>query len=214
MGLRARGDHGEAGAYGGAVRWAPRGQAACHPDLECVVLSRLALARRVRKLGAQISRDYAGQELLLVGVLKGALVFLADLARAIAVPVTVDYVVAASYGARTTTSGAVRITRDLDEPLAGRHVLVVDTVLDTGLTLRALDAELRARRPASLRYCVLLYKDRGREMPFPVDYVGFTIADRFLVGYGLDYAQRYRNLPYVGVLRPSAYQRNDTSRRT
>ena len=136
--------------------------------------------------------------------------FLADLARAIDVPVTVDYVAAASYGRGTESRGTVRITRDLDEPLADRHVVVVDTVLDTGLTFQALDAALRTRGPASLRYCVLLHKDRGGEPPFPVDYVGFTIGDRFVVGYGLDYAQRYRNLPYVGVLRPSVYQRHET----
>jgi hypoxanthine phosphoribosyltransferase len=181
--------------------------AACHPDVEAVVVSQRALARRVRELGAQISRDYAGQEVLLVGVLRGAVVFLADLARAIAVPVCVDYLSAASYGAGTTSSGAVRITRDLEEPLAGRHVLVLDTVLDTGLTLRALDVALRARGPASLRYCVLLYKDRGGPPPFAVDYVGFAIPDRFVVGYGLDYAQRFRNLPYVGVLRRHVYER-------
>jgi hypoxanthine phosphoribosyltransferase len=182
-----------------------------HPDLECVVISKPALARRVRKLGTDITRDYAGRDLLVVGVLKGALVFLADLARAIEVPVTLDYLAVASYGACTESSGVVRITRDLDEPLAGRDILVVDTVLDTGLTLQALDAALRARCPASLRYCVLLHKDRGEETPFPVDYVGFTIPNRFVVGYGLDYAQRYRNLPYIGVLRPAVYQHPDTS---
>jgi hypoxanthine phosphoribosyltransferase len=180
--------------------------AGCHPDVEGVVISQRALARRVRELGAEISRDYAGQEVLLVGVLRGALVFLADLARAISVPVCLDSLSAASYGAGTASSGQVRITRDLAESLAGRHVLVVDTVLDTGLTLQALDATLRARGPASVRYCVLLHKDRGGAPPFPVDYVGFTIPDRFVVGYGLDYAQRFRNLPYVGVLRPEAYR--------
>jgi hypoxanthine phosphoribosyltransferase len=178
----------------------------CHPDLESVVVSHAALARCVRKLGQRIALDYAGEEVLLVGVLKGALVFLADLARAIDVPVTVDYVAAASYGAGTESSGTVEILRDLDVPIAGRHVVVVDTVLDTGLTLRALDIALRAREPASLRYCVLLYKDRGSGMPFPADYVGFTIPNQFVVGYGLDYDQRYRNLPYVGVLSPSVYQ--------
>ncbi|HZS01249.1 MAG TPA: hypoxanthine phosphoribosyltransferase [Chloroflexota bacterium] len=180
--------------------------AGCHPDLAGVVVSERALARRVRELGAEISRDYAGQEILLVGVLRGAVVFLADLARAISVPVRVDCLSAASYGAGTTSSGRVRITRDLEEPLAGRHVLVVDTVLDTGLTLRALDAALRARGPASLRYCVLLHKDRGGPPPFAVDYVGFTIPDRFVVGYGLDYAQRFRNLPYIGILRREIYE--------
>ncbi|HLH25104.1 MAG TPA: hypoxanthine phosphoribosyltransferase [Chloroflexota bacterium] len=180
--------------------------ATCHPDVAGVLVSERALARRVRELGAEISRDYAGREILLVGVLRAGLVFLADLARAISVPVRVDCLAAASYGAGTSSSGAVRITRDLDESLAGRHVLVVDTVLDTGLTLRALDAALRARGPASVRYCVLLQKDRGGPPPFRADYVGFTIPDRFVVGYGLDYAQRFRNLPYVGVLRRPVYE--------
>jgi hypoxanthine phosphoribosyltransferase len=176
-----------------------------HPDVESVVVPAAALARRVDELGAQITADYRGQELLLLGVLRGAVVFLADLARAIRLPLAIDFLWAASYGQATRSSGDVRVARDVDEPLAGRHVLVVDGVLDTGLTLRALDASLRPRGPASLRYCALLCKDRGGPPPFPVDYVGFTIPDRFVVGYGLDYAQRYRNLPYVGVLRPSVY---------
>jgi hypoxanthine phosphoribosyltransferase len=171
-----------------------------------VLISERALARRVRELGAEISQDYADEEILLVGVLRGALIFLADLTRAITVPVCVDCLSAVSYGASTVSSGAVRITRDLDEPVTGRHVLVVDTVLDTGLTLQALDATLRARGPASLRYCVLLEKVRGEPLLFSADYVGFKILDRFVVGYGCDYGQRYRNLPYLGVLRRAVYE--------
>ncbi|HEY7068358.1 MAG TPA: hypoxanthine phosphoribosyltransferase [Chloroflexota bacterium] len=177
----------------------------CHPAVEGVLISQRALARRVREMGAEISADYAGKEVLLVGVLRGALVFLADLLRAITVPVSVDFLSAASYGAATTSSGDVRITRELEEPLDGRHVLVVDTVLDTGLTLQVLDAALRAQEPASLRYCVLLMKDRP--VLFTADYVGFTVPDRFVVGYGCDYGQQFRNLPYVGVLRPAVYER-------
>ena len=178
-----------------------------HPDVESLVVSPRALSRRVRVLGRQIAADYAGEEVLLLGVLRGALVFLVDLARAIDGPVVLDFLWAASYGASTQTSGEVRILRDLDEPIEGRHVLVVDTVLDTGLTLRTLDTLLRARAPASLRYCVLLEKERPGERPYPADYVGFRIADRFVVGYGCDYDQRYRNLPYVGVLRPHVYHK-------
>jgi hypoxanthine phosphoribosyltransferase len=180
--------------------------AGCHPDLEGVVASERTLARRVRELGAEIRRDYADQEVLLVGVLRAALIFLADLTRAITEPVCVDCLAAASYGASTVSSGEVRITRDLDEPVAGRHVVVVDTVLDTGLTLQALDATLRARDPASLHYCVLLEKERSVPPLFPADYVGFRVPDRWLVGYGCDYAQRFRNLRYVGVLRPAVYE--------
>lgn len=188
-----------------AVPAVPRAPRLCHPDVAEVLVTTPALRRRVRALGARITADYAGHEIVLVGVLKGALVFLADLARAIALPVTIDFVAAASYGAGTVSSGAVRLTRDVGEPLAGRHVLVVDTVLDTGHTLRAIDATLRPRRPASLRYCVLLAKQRPGPPPFVADYVGFRIPDRFVVGYGLDYAQRYRNLPCVAVLRPEVY---------
>jgi hypoxanthine phosphoribosyltransferase len=175
-----------------------------HPDIAAVVVPPAALARRVRELGAQITAECAGQELVLLGVLKGAMVFLADLARAIQLPLTVEFVSAASYGRGTRSSGVVHLRREGELPVTGRHVLVVDTILDTGLTLRALDAALRERQPASVRYCVLLYKDRGGPPPFPVDYIGFTIPDQFVVGYGLDYAERYRNLPYVGLLRASA----------
>jgi hypoxanthine phosphoribosyltransferase len=181
-----------------------------HPDVEEVLVSRRALARRVAELGRQISADYVGQELLLVGVLRAAAVFLADLARAIDLPLCVDFLSAASYGASTESSGTVRIEHDLREPVAGRHVLVVDTVLDTGLTLQALDLALRARGPASLRYAVLLQKDRGTPPPLAADYVGFTIPDRFVIGYGLDYSQRYRNLPYVGVLKGRVYAQKST----
>ncbi len=191
----------------------PRQQAAgarrparVHPDVEEVLVSRRALARRVAELGRQITADYAGRELLLVGILRGAAVFVADLARAIDLPLRLDFVSAASYGAGTESSGDVRVEQDLREPVAGRHLLLVDTVLDTGLTLHVLDATLGARGPASLRSVVLLRKHRGTPPLHTADYVGFTVPDRFVVGYGLDYAQRYRNLPYVGVLRPSIYQ--------
>lgn len=176
------------------------------PEIEEALISGEALAQRVRELGAQISADYAGRELLMIGVLRGVLVFMADLLRAVAVPTCVDFVRAASYGASVTSSGNVRITARPDEKLAGRHVLVVDTVLDTGLTLQVLDADFRQQEPASLRYCVLLAKDLGAPPLFSADYVGFTVPNRWLVGYGCDYGQRFRNLPYLGVLRRSVYE--------
>ena len=176
-----------------------------HPDIESVLLPPRVLARRVAELGRQITADYAGESPLMLGVLKAAVVFMVDLARAIDLPVQMEFLFAASYGASTTTSGQVRIDRLQEVPLQGRHVLVVDTVLDTGLTFEVLDAAVRARQPASLRYVALVQKDRGQPVARPADYLGFTVVDRWLVGYGCDYAQRYRNLPYVGILRPSVY---------
>jgi hypoxanthine phosphoribosyltransferase len=170
-----------------------------------VLLPPPVLRRRVAELGRQITADYAGESPLMLGVLKAAVVFMVDLARAIDLPVQMEFLFAASYGASTTTSGQVRIDRLQEVPLQGRHVLVVDTVLDTGLTFEVLDAAVRARQPASLRYVALVQKDRGQPVVRPADYLGFTVVDRWLVGYGCDYAQRYRNLPYVGILRPSAY---------
>jgi len=184
---------------------------AVHPDVDTVLFDATTLARRVQELGVAISADYAGGEIVVLGVLRGALVFMADLLRAIEGPVTIDFLSAASYGAATESSGTVRIEQTPTEPLVGRDVLVVDTVLDTGLTLRVLDAWLRAQGPTRVRYCVLLEKDRGGPPGFRAEYVGFTIPDRFVVGYGCDYAQRYRNLPYVGVLRPSVYARGDAT---
>jgi hypoxanthine phosphoribosyltransferase len=180
-------------------------RARVHPDLESVLLSPPVLKRRVAEMGRQITADYAGEHPLLLGVLKAAVVFMVDLARAIDLPVQMEFLFAASYGASTTTSGQVRIDRLQEVPLEGRHVLVVDTVLDTGLTFEVLDAALRPRQPASLRYVALVQKDRGQPVSRPADYLGFTVVDRWLVGYGCDYAQRYRNLPYVGILRPSTY---------
>jgi hypoxanthine phosphoribosyltransferase len=181
-------------------------RARVHPDIESVLLPPRMLSRRVAEMGRQITADYAGERPLLLGVLKAAVVFMVDLARAIDLPVQMEFLFAASYGASTTTSGQVRIDRLQEVPLAGRHVLVVDTVLDTGLTFEVLDAALRARQPASLRYVALVQKDRGQPVARPADYLGFTVVDRWLVGYGCDYAQRYRNLPYVGILRRSVYE--------
>jgi hypoxanthine phosphoribosyltransferase len=158
------------------------------------------LQHRIRELGAEISRDYAGHELLLIGVLKGAVFFLADLMRQIEVPCEVDFMAVSSYGSSTDSSGVVRILKDLDAPLEGRHVLIVEDIVDSGLTLQYLMRTLQTRGPASLAVCALLTKPERRKAEVPARYVGFEIPDRFAIGYGLDYAERYRNLPYVATL--------------
>jgi hypoxanthine phosphoribosyltransferase len=158
------------------------------------------LSHRVRELGTEISRDYAGRDLLLIGVLKGAVFFLADLMRHIDVPCEVDFMAVSSYGSSTDTSGVVRILKDLDAPLEGRHVLIVEDIVDSGLTLQYLMRTLATRGPASLEVCALLTKPERRLVETPARYVGFEIPDKFAIGYGLDYAERYRNLPYVATL--------------
>ncbi len=158
------------------------------------------LAHRVRELAEEISRDYAGKDLLLIGVLKGAVFFLSDLMRHIEIPCEVDFMAVASYGSSTDSSGVVRILKDLDAPLEGRHVLIVEDIVDSGLTLQYLIRTLQARSPASLEICALLTKPDRREVELPARYIGFEIPNRFAIGYGLDHAERYRNLPYVAVL--------------
>jgi hypoxanthine phosphoribosyltransferase len=158
------------------------------------------LSRRVRELGEAISRDYAGRPLLLVGVLKGAVFFLSDLMRFIDIPVEVDFMAVASYGSATDSSGVVRILKDLDIAIEGRDVLIVEDIVDSGLTLQYLLRNLGSRNPASLEVCALLTKPDRRKVDLPTRYVGFEIPDRFVIGYGLDYAERHRNLPFVAVL--------------
>ena len=158
------------------------------------------LAHRVRALGEQISRDYADKDLLLVGVLKGAVFFLSDLMRHIDVPCEVDFMAVASYGSATDSSGVVRILKDLDTVIEGREVLIVEDIVDSGLTLQYLLRTLRAREPASLEVCALLTKPERRTVDLSPRYIGFEIPDKFAIGYGLDYAERYRNLPYVAAL--------------
>ena len=158
------------------------------------------LQERIRELGEELSRDYAGRELLLVGVLKGAVFFMADLMRSLTVPCEIDFMAISSYGAATDSSGVVRILKDLDINIEDRHVLVVEDIIDSGLTLSYLLRNLESREPASLEICALLTKPDRREIDVPVRYVGFEIPNKFVIGYGLDYAERYRNLPYVGVL--------------
>jgi len=176
-----------------------------HPDGERILLSQEVIRERVTALGEQISRDYAGREVLAVGILKGAMIFLADLVRSITVPVQIDFVAITSYGSSARSSGAVRILKDLDESIAGRHVLVVEDIVDSGLTLNYLAANLAARAPASLKICTLLNKPTRRVVPVSVAYSGFDIPDEFVVGYGLDYAGRHRNLPYIMILRREVY---------
>ena len=161
-----------------------------------------ALQARISELGQEISKEYEGRDLLLVGVLKGAVFFMADLMRELTVPCEIDFMAISSYGAATDSSGVVRILKDLDVNIAGRHVLVVEDIIDSGLTLSYLMRSLRARKPASLEICALLTKPDRREIEVPVRFVGFEIPNKFVIGYGLDFAERYRNLPYVAVLHP------------
>ena len=161
------------------------------------------LAHRVRELAGEISRDYEGRELLLIGVLKGAVFFLSDLMRHLEVNCEVDFMAVSSYGSSTDSSGIVRILKDLDAPIEGRDVLIVEDIVDSGLTLSYLLRTLKARDPASLEVCALLTKPERREVDLPIRYVGFEIPNRFAIGYGLDHAERYRNLPYVAVLNES-----------
>jgi hypoxanthine phosphoribosyltransferase len=177
-----------------------------HQDIEEILLSTEAIQSKIRALGAQISRDYQGKPLLLLGTLKGAVPFIADLARAIDLPLELDYMAISSYGNATHSSGVVRILKDLEGPIENKHVLIVEDIIDSGLTLHYLMEVLRQRRPLSLRVCTLLDKQRERVKPVNADYTGFMIPDRFVVGYGLDYAQQYRNLPYIGILKPAVYE--------
>ncbi len=170
--------------------------------VEEVLIEDDRLQERIGELGGEISADYEGRDLLLVGVLKGAVFFMADLMRRLTVPCEIDFMAISSYGVSTDSSGVVRILKDLDINIEGRHVLVVEDIIDSGLTLSYLVRTLQARRPATLEICALMTKPERREMDVDVRYVGFEIPNRFVIGYGLDFAERYRNLPYVAVLHP------------
>ena len=187
------------------VRHINRGGWTVHPDGERILLDQDTIAQRVAQLGRQISMDYAGREIMAVGILKGATIFLADLVRAISVPVHIDFVATTSYGSATRSSGEVRILKDLDESIQDQHVLLVEDIVDSGLTLNYLAANLSARGPASLRLCTLLNKPSRRVVPVRVDYTGFDIPDEFVVGYGLDWAGHHRSLPYIMILRRDVY---------
>jgi hypoxanthine phosphoribosyltransferase len=167
------------------------------------MISAEEIAARVREMGADITRDYTGRQLVLVCVLKGSFVFAADLARAIDLPLRVDFLGVRSYGAGTESSGVVQITQDLAQPIAHEDVLLVEDIVDTGLTIAHLADLLRTRAPASVKVCALLHKPARARVVIAVDYLGFTIEDKFVVGYGLDFAERYRNLPYIGVVERS-----------
>jgi hypoxanthine phosphoribosyltransferase len=175
---------------------------ASEPALGEVLVTAEDLQRRVIELGEEISRDYAGRSLLLVGVLKGAVFFLSDLMRFIDIPVEVDFMAVASYGSATDSSGVVRILKDLDASIEGRDVLIVEDIVDSGLTLQYLLRNLGSRNPRTLEVCALLTKPERRKVDLPTRYVGFEIPDRFVVGYGLDYAERHRNLPFVAAMEP------------
>lgn len=175
-------------------------------DIEKVVYTKEALNACVEKLGAKISRDYAGKELVAIGILKGAVVFFSDLVRAIDIPVQLDFMAASSYGASTKTSGTVKILKDLDYAVEGKHVLIVEDIVDSGLTLKYLLENIKARKPASVKLCALLSKPQRRKVEVNIDYCGFSVPDYFLVGYGLDYAEKYRNLPCIGILKPAIYE--------
>jgi hypoxanthine phosphoribosyltransferase len=187
-----------------ARKWQP------DADLTEILIDSDQLQARIAELGAQITEEYRGKRLLLLGVLKGAVMFLVDLARSIQLSLEIDFMAISSYGASTQSSGIVRILKDLEDSVEGQHILVVEDIVDSGLTLDYLLRSLQARGPASIKVCGLLVKEREREHAVSIDYVGFTIPDRFVVGYGLDFAERYRNLPYIGVLRPELYETSET----
>lgn len=174
-------------------------------DIESVLFSEEELRRRVRELGAQITADYAGKEPVLVSVLRGSYIFMADLTRCIDLPCTVDFMSVSSYGKGTKSSGQVQITKDLSDDIEGKDLIVVEDILDSGNTLYYLLQILEARKPASIRLCTLLDKPERRVKEVDVTYRGFQIPDAFVVGYGLDYAEKYRNLPYIGILKPEVY---------
>ena len=179
-----------------------------HQDIDHILVSEEQLQAKVAELGARISADYEGRDLLLVSILKGAVVFMADLMRAVTIPCGIDFMVVSSYGgANTSSTGLVKIIKDLDQDLSGKDVLIVEDILDTGITLSHLMPMLQMRRPRSLRLCTILSKPSRRKADIEPDYCGVEVPDEFVVGYGLDYDEKYRNLPYVGVLKPEVYSK-------
>ena len=175
-------------------------------DMQEILFTPETLARRVKELADQITQDYAAKSPLIVGTLRGSFVFMADLVRQINLPLTVDFLSASSYGSGTESSGQVKLKLDLADDISGRDVLIIEDIVDSGNTLSKLLPELQKRGPASLKVCALLDKPERRVLPFQANYVGFTIPDAFVVGYGLDFDQHYRQLPYIGVLKPSVYE--------
>lgn len=175
-------------------------------DIQKVLISQEELAARIEAMGAEITADYQDREILMIGVLRGAVIFMADLARAIKVPVAIDFMAVSSYGSSTESSGIVRILKDLDEEVEGKHLLIVEDIIDSGLTLKYLLENLKSRKPASIKICTLLNKPERRKAEVDITYNGFIVPDEFVVGYGLDYAEKYRNLPFIGVLKPEVYK--------
>jgi len=177
-----------------------------HQDIGQILFEEQAIEGKVRELGRAIMGDYDGKEPVLICVLKGSFVFMADLVRAVDLPCQIEFLGVSSYGSKSETTGAVRITRDLETDIEGRHIIVVEDILDSGLTLNYLMGYLKGRNPASMEICTLLDKPERRRVPIKPRYTGFQIPDAFVVGYGLDFAEQYRNLPYIGVLKPEVYQ--------
>ncbi|HJC72097.1 MAG TPA: hypoxanthine phosphoribosyltransferase [Candidatus Ruthenibacterium merdavium] len=176
-----------------------------HDDILKVLLTQEELREKVKELGRQITQDYQGKNLMIVTVLKGAVVFLADLMREIDVPAEIDFMVVSSYGAGTKSSGVVKIVKDLDVPLKDKDLLIVEDILDSGMTLSYLKELLEGREPRSIRIATLLDKPARRKVDLKADYIGYSVPDEFVVGYGLDYDEKYRNLPYIGILKPEVY---------
>lgn len=175
--------------------------------LEKILIEEEQLKNRVKEMGRQITEDYTGRELVIIGILKGAIIFASDLIKEIDLPLVMDFMAVSSYGSSTKSTGVVRILKDLDQEIEGKDVLIVEDIVDTGLTLNYLVENLMTRRPRSLKICCCLDKPSRRTAPVKVDYVGFSIPDEFVIGYGLDYAEKYRNLPFIGVLAKEAYMK-------
>ncbi len=178
-----------------------------HQDVEKILLNEETLAARIKELGAKIDQDYKGKNLMMISVLKGSVVFMADLMRAITIPLKIDFMSVSSYGKEAVSSGQVKIIKDLDIPLEGVDLLIVEDILDSGITLYNIINLLKSRNPHSVKICTLLNKPERRQADIEGDYVGFDVPDEFVVGYGLDYAQSYRNLPYIGVLKREVYEK-------
>ena len=177
-----------------------------HKDVGSILYSKEVLEERIKELGQEISKDYSGKKLIVVGVMKGANIFVADLIRHLDVDIILDFIVVSSYGQSTETTGVIRLIKDLDENIDSEHVLIVEDIVDSGLTLDYLVKNFYTRHPKSIKICTLLNKVERRQVDMTVDYIGFQVPDEFIVGYGIDYAERYRNLPYVGVLKRSVYE--------
>ena len=178
-----------------------------HQDVQSIMFSKEQIERRIGELAAQLSREYEGKTPLMVGILKGSIMFYADLLRAMTIPVEMDFMAISSYGAGAKSSGEVKLIKDLDRKIEGRDVVIVEDIIDSGYTLSYLKRMLYSRKPASVKICALLDKYARRVVPIEADFKGFDIEDEFVIGYGLDYAERYRNLPYIGILKRSVYEK-------